>query len=411
MPERLAVPRCPGAGDLRRRRPALGSGVGAPVRRGAGRAGRAAARRRAPAHVRGARATGELLLGFTDAAARAVPDIDWSRAVGRDTTDLGVGRTSPSPRRVRAAAGDQHGRVPPACPGARGHRHGRAPIRHRVVDLGEEEASSTTSAAGASAAASSSGSCPATSGSGRGGASACRSGWTRPSRPRCSARRPSSAGRWYPSRMSGAATPGEPRTGCAPPRRGTNGSRSRRTCSAGGWAPARPVDAGGRLHLAADARQPGAGAGRRPGRRGRLEPQAPVVPLPVPARHHAQTRRPAGALRPRRPPSRGGSRRRRRRRRERLRRPVPPPPRGQGVRRTHTHRRGRRAVARDRRRRVACYTANLTRRRSGHDTRAAGCPARRLIWLGTEPKTLGWRIRPWVSQNRCKSGEKNHAGS
>jgi AraC-like DNA-binding protein len=44
----------------------------------------------------------------------------------------------------------------------------------------------------------------------------------------------------------------------------------------------------------------------------------------------------------------------------RLRRPVPPPPRGQGDRRSHAHHRGHRAVARDRRRSVACCTANLT---------------------------------------------------
>lgn len=37
----------------------------------------------------------------------------------------------------------------------------------------------------------------------------------------------------------GAATPHEPRTGCAPPRHRTSGSRSRRTSSADTWAPAR----------------------------------------------------------------------------------------------------------------------------------------------------------------------------
>ena len=38
------------------------------------------------------------------------------------------GRRSPAP--VRSAAGDQHGRVPPTRTRGRGHRHGRAPIRH-----------------------------------------------------------------------------------------------------------------------------------------------------------------------------------------------------------------------------------------------------------------------------------------
>ncbi|MFD2348210.1 AraC family transcriptional regulator [Nonomuraea ferruginea] len=71
----------------------------------------------------------------------------------------------------------------------------------------------------------------------------------------------------------------------------------------------------------------GAGASRRPGGRGRLEPQTPVVPIPVPARHH--------------PPKRAaqlvrfdhaahllaaGNAAARRRRRERLCRPIPPPP-------------------------------------------------------------------------------------
>ena len=40
----------------------------------------------------------------------------------------------------------------------------------------------------------------------------------------------------------------------------------------------------GRARLAADVRRSGAGAGRQAGERGRLEPQAPVVPLPAFAR-------------------------------------------------------------------------------------------------------------------------------
>ena len=116
-----------------------------------------------------------------------------------------------------------------------------------------------------------------------GGASASRSGCRRSSRLRCSGHRSSSPGPWQRWKMSGAATPGRSRRGCALPRRGTNGSRSRRTSWAGGWAP--PIGrSGGRLHLAADSHQPRAGTGSRPGGRGRLEPQAPVVPLPVPDR-------------------------------------------------------------------------------------------------------------------------------
>ncbi|CAG7648279.1 hypothetical protein SBRY_40890 [Actinacidiphila bryophytorum] len=78
---RAAAARGPGdsaAGRLRRRRPPLGAGLGAHVRRGARRPGRGAAGRRAPADGRGARrdraaAAGVHRAAVTGAAVRSGP--------------------------------------------------------------------------------------------------------------------------------------------------------------------------------------------------------------------------------------------------------------------------------------------------------------------------------------------------
>ncbi len=142
---------------------------------------------------------------------------------------------------------------------------------------------------------------------------------------------------------------------------------------------------GGRLRLGADRGRPGAGPGRPAGGRGGVEPQAPVVPVPVPGRHHPQARRATGPVRPRGPPpgrrpqpqpGGGGGW---------LRRPVPPASGGHGLRRGDARRRCRRAVARRRRRRVGGPAGLLGsrgwRRSSGSATGSTPWRCRRC-WRG-----------------------------
>ncbi|GGN35221.1 hypothetical protein FHR83_006135 [Actinoplanes campanulatus] len=73
--------------------------------------------------------------------------------------------------------------------------------------------------------------------------------------------------------------------------------------------------------------QPGPSPRRRPGRRGRMEPPAAVVPVPLPAGRRPETSCPPGPLRPCHPSARRRAAHRRRGHRGRLRRPVPPAPR------------------------------------------------------------------------------------
>ena len=135
------------------------------------------------------------------------------------------------------------------------------------------------------------------------------------------------------------------------------GGRARSTTR--GWPGGRPR---GRLRLGADGDQPGPGSGRPAGSRGRMEPKAPLVPVPIPARRHPQARRAARPFRPRRPSPRRGCQRRPGGGGERLRRPVPPPSGRHGLRRGDAHGCCGRAVARGRRRRVGRPSTRVTER-------------------------------------------------
>ena len=118
----------------------------------------------------------------------------------------------------------------------------------------------------------------------------------------------------------------------------------------------------GRLRLGADGDPPGAGSGRPAGSRGRMEPKAPMVPVPISGRRHPQARHAARPFRPRRPSPRRGCQRRPGGGRERLRRPVTSPSGRHGLRRGDAHGSCGRAVARGRRRCVGRPSTRMTAR-------------------------------------------------